>query len=124
MWWGAGIVALLLVTAAPARGDDELSQARTHYRNATRAYELGSYDEAIREYSEAYRLKDDPAILYNMAQAHRLADHHTEALRLYRMYLIKVPDAQNRAEVLSKVEALQSLVEQQKRARELPPTRR
>jgi tetratricopeptide (TPR) repeat protein len=117
--YGAALL-LSLVLVAPARGD-EVAEARTHYRNATRAYELGAYDEAIREYGEAYRLKDDPAILYNMAQAHRLAEHHAEALRLYRMYLIKVPDASNRSECLAKIEALQKLVDDAKKAKSIPP---
>jgi tetratricopeptide (TPR) repeat protein len=110
----------LACLASSARADD-LTKAKEHYRNATRAYELGAYEEAIREYSEAYRLKDDPAILYNMAQAHRLAEHHAEALRLYRMFLIKVPEAPNRAEVVTKIDALQKLVDDQKKAKTLPP---
>lgn len=115
-----GVWLVLLALSTFARADD-LAKAKEHYRNATRSYELGAYDDAIKEYAEAYRLKDDPAILYNMAQAHRLAEHHAEALRLYRMYLIKVPDAPNRAEVASKIETLQKLIEDQKRAKTLPP---
>jgi tetratricopeptide (TPR) repeat protein len=98
---------------APAFADD-VSSARAHYRKATNAFELGNFDESIREYTEAYRLKDDPAILYNLGQAHRLADHPAEALHFYKMYLTKVPGAPNHAEVESKIESLQSQVELRK----------
>jgi hypothetical protein len=46
-----------------------------------------AFDEAIREYSEAYPLHPDAAILYHLGQAHRLAGHPKEALFFYRMYL-------------------------------------
>jgi tetratricopeptide (TPR) repeat protein len=95
---------------------DELSSAREHYRKATKAFELGAFDEAIREYTEAYRIKDDPAILYNLGQAHRLAEHPGEALHFYKMYLTKVPDSPIRAEVESKIDILQKLVDQQRKA--------
>jgi tetratricopeptide (TPR) repeat protein len=100
---------------------DELTSAREHYRKATKAFELGLFDEAIREYTEAYRIKDDPAILYNLGQAHRLAQHPAEALHFYKMYLSKQPDAPNRAEVESKIDTLQKLVEQQQKAQNLSP---
>lgn len=114
-----GILALMLL-AGSAQADDVI-KAREHYKAGSRAYEIGSYEEAIREYGEAYRLKDDPAILYNMAQANRLAEHPTEAEHLYRMYLMKVPNAPNRAEVLNKIDALQRLLEDQRRTKNLPP---
>jgi tetratricopeptide (TPR) repeat protein len=117
-------VILLLGTVwqSAAAADDDVAAAREHYRKATNAFELGNFDEAIREYEQAYKLKDDPAILYNLGQAHRLAQHPSEALHFYKMYLSKVPNAQNRAEVESKITALQQLVDQQRAATAMPPT--
>jgi tetratricopeptide (TPR) repeat protein len=119
MGWSRLWCALVLLSSTTSA--DELSEAREHYRKGTLAFELGAYEEAISEYSQAYRLKDDPVILYNLAQANRLADHTTEALHLYRSYLSKVPNAQNRDEVLAKIEALQKLIEDRRRAHTLPP---
>jgi hypothetical protein len=125
--WIASVLAVVVVVASPggaqaAPPEDDVAAAREHYRKGTRAYDLGAYDEAIAEYSAAYRIKDDPALLYNMAQAHRLAGHATEALRLYRTYLIKVPDAPNRDQVQLKIEELQKLVDQQNKTKhQLPP---
>lgn len=116
------VFGILIVGHAAAYATDDVTAAREHYRKATMAFELGAFDEAIGEYEEAYRLKDDPAILYNLGQAHRLAQHSTEALHFYKMYLSKVPDASNRAEVESKIAALQQLVDQQRAATSMPPT--
>lgn len=107
------MAALLTLSAGVARGDDQ-GTARDHYIKGTRAYELGLYDEAIAEYMAAYKAKDDPALLFNLGQAHRLAGHPAEALRFYKTYLAKLPEASNRADVESKIRDLRELVEKQK----------
>ena len=107
------VMTLLALSAGMALADDSGS-AREHYVKGTRAYDLGLYDEAIAEYMAAYKIKDDPAFLFNLGQAHRLANHPAEALRFYRTYLAKVPDAPNRAEVEAKMAEMSRRVEQQK----------
>jgi tetratricopeptide (TPR) repeat protein len=107
------MAALLTLSAGVARGDDQ-GAARDHYVKGTRAYELGIYDEAIAEYMAAYKAKDDPALLFNLGQAHRLAGHAAEALRFYKTYLAKVPEADNRADVEAKIRELKELVEKQR----------
>jgi tetratricopeptide (TPR) repeat protein len=115
------IAALLTLSAAVVRGDDQ-GAARDHYTKGTRAYELGLYDEAIAEYMAAYKAKDDPALLFNLGQAHRLAGHPAEALRFYKTYLAKVPEAANRADVESKIRELKELVDKQKPLQAEPRT--
>jgi hypothetical protein len=112
---------IVVFTGAAHGAEGDTERARELYEKARKAYELGLYDEAISEYTEAYKLRDDPAVLYNMAQAHRLAQHPVAALSLYRMYLIKVPQASNRAEVKAKIDALTKLLEDQKKAQDMPP---
>jgi Tetratricopeptide repeat len=102
----ATLVACFLLQAT-AWGDGDKRVAREHYRRATKAYEIGQYDEAIREFGEAYKIKDDPSILYNLAQAHRLAGHREEALRTFRMFLLKVPDTPHRADAEARIAELQ-----------------
>jgi hypothetical protein len=113
-------VVVLVVMPNVVHADDR-AQAREHFVKGTKAFELGLYDEAITEYMAAYKAKDDPALLYNIAQAHRLAGHAAEALRFYRVYASKLPNAANRSEVQTKIEELQKLVDQQKRTQNLPP---
>jgi tetratricopeptide (TPR) repeat protein len=116
----AFIVVFLVLLPVPVRADD-VAEAKRHFALGTKAYELGAYDEAISEYATAYRLKDDAAILFNLGQANRLAGHSTEALRLYRMYLLKVPNSPARAEVEQRIAETQHQIEQQKPVREAAP---
>jgi hypothetical protein len=102
----------VLLACAPAWADETAARAREHYQRGTTAYEVGQYDEAIHEFAEAYKLKNDPSILFNVAQSHRLAGHRTEALRAYRMFLVKLPGSPNRREV----EALIANLEQTRAA--------
>jgi len=120
---GGIVVAVVVVVACAASTAraDERSEARDHYVKGTKAFDLGAYDEAINEYSQAYRLHDDPALLYNIAQAHRLAGHSADALRFYRMFLVRSPNSPIRGEVEQKITELQKLVEQQKKTENMPP---
>jgi len=109
------LLVLSLCISSAAFGD-ERTDAQKHYVQGTKAFDLGAYDEAIAEYSTAYRLRPDPALLYNLGQAHRLANHPTDAIHFYRMYLSKVPNAPNRDEVTTKLDELQRQLEQQRAA--------
>jgi tetratricopeptide (TPR) repeat protein len=116
------VLLTVVVLAVPVRADDNAAAARDHFQRGSKAFDLGVYDEAITEYNLAYRLRDEPALLYNLAQAHRLAGHAADALRFYKIYLTKVPNAANRRECETKIAELQKLVDQQKRTQQsLPP---
>jgi tetratricopeptide (TPR) repeat protein len=120
----AGLLLLVIAITAAAASTavaDERTSAREHYLNGKKAFELGQFEEAISEYAAAYRLKDDPALLYNLGQAHRLAGHAAEALHFYKVYLNRLPNAPNRDEVVTKIAELEKLVEQQKKAANLEP---
>jgi hypothetical protein len=110
----------VLFSAQVAAADDRTS-AREHYLNGKKAFELGQFDEAVNEYAAAYRLRDDPALLYNLGQAHRLAGHASEAVHFYKVYLNRMPSAPNREEVITKIAELEKLIEQQKKTANLEP---
>lgn len=118
-------MAVLLAAVSIARADDAddaaRGRAREHYAKGTSFFDLGRYDDAITEYELAYQAKNEPNLLYNIAQAHRLAGHATAALRFYKMFLTKVPEASNRDEVQGKIETLERLIEQQRRSQNSPP---
>lgn len=116
----AAVVSLLAALPSLSHADDK-ARAREHFGKGSKAFDLGAYDEAIAEYSACYRIVDDPALLYNIAQAHRLAGHSAEALRFYRLYLTKVPAAQNRDEVELKIAELQKAIAQLEKTQNMPP---
>jgi tetratricopeptide (TPR) repeat protein len=88
---GVAIFFAALVVASTARAENKPSaqsaDARAHYEKATTAYALGRYADAAGEFEQAFALKPDPALLYNAAQAYRLAGRRDRALELYRNYL-------------------------------------
>lgn len=108
------VMAVLAVAgAASAEQLDDVNAARTHYKKGTRAFELGHYSEAIKEYEAAYEAKDDPALLYNIGQAYRLSGNNAEALRAYKMYLHRLPEAGNADEVRGRILELQKTIDEQ-----------
>ncbi|HVJ17169.1 MAG TPA: hypothetical protein VM686_17135 [Polyangiaceae bacterium] len=76
-------------------------RAREIYAQGKAAYAEGRYAEALADFEHAYALSGAPALLFDMAQAQRLAGPHQcrQALALYRSYLAAVPKADNRREV-------------------------
>ncbi len=88
------LLGLALGDAAAAEPD-----ARSLYEHGTTLYDLGQYREAAHEYEAAFKLRPSPPLLFNIAQAYRLGGDPANALRAYRSYLRRSPDASNRAEV-------------------------
>lgn len=118
----AFIVAFSAVT--PARADDAAAAsaaAREHYQKGTSFYDLGRYADAIKEFEAAYEIKNDPALLYNLAQSNRLAGNSEQALHFYRTYLRYVPKAANRTEIEERIKQLDQLVAQKSAAQTAPP---
>ena len=93
--------------AASAADDAATASLKKHYEQGAKYYNIGKYDEAIKEFEAAYEAKSDPLILYNLAQAHRLAGHNTEALRIYKNHLRAMPDSPYLADVQKHIAALE-----------------
>src|SRR5690349_5773821 len=67
------------------------AQAKAFVDHGIAAQDAGQYDVAIRYYEEAYRLVPHPDLIFNIAQAQRLAGRFDEALATYRRYLDAAP---------------------------------
>jgi tetratricopeptide (TPR) repeat protein len=109
------IVLTLLSVATLGRADD-VAAARDHYAKGKRAYDLGHFAEAAKEYEAAYQAKDDPALLFNLGQAHRLARNYPEAILAYKAFLRNVPDASNRTDVESRIHEMQAALDERAQA--------
>lgn len=116
---------LLLTTsvamAAPAN-TTSAEEARAHYKKGLSYYALQKYAEAANEYEAAFELEPDPALLYNAAQAHRLAGGKTRALALYQSYLRLFPGQSNRNDVQRHIAALKIAIESDAKSRSNTPT--
>ena len=88
------IVAIVLVYAMlpSARAAEEApNPAKAHYDKAEELYNQGSYDEAIVEYHEAYRLKPHWNVLYNIAQAYERLLDYAQSVTWFERYLSEAP---------------------------------
>src|ERR1700742_1607102 len=99
------LAAVCLAHGAPARADDA-GDAKVHYQKATAHYAVGEYKEAASEYEAAYKAKQDPALLYNAAQSHRLANDNQKALLLYKNIVKLYPTSKYAAESKDRIDKL------------------
>jgi len=82
---------------------EDVEEAKRYFEKAETAYKLGEFNEALRNYEAAYKAWNNPAFLFNMAQAHRQQYtldkkpfHLHKALTLYKTYLREAPKPQNK----------------------------
>lgn len=116
------IVLVALTFVGGARAEETVSEARNHYDKGLAAFALGRYSDAADEYEKAFSLKTDSALLYNAAQAHRLAGHYDRALHLYQSYLrIFGKRVKNGPKVQQHIDELEKIVSAQAQEKDRPP---
>src|ERR1041384_6239867 len=80
-------IAPIAVVATTARAEpapkSKVQAAKTYVDAGLVAQKAGDYDTAIQLFTKAYELVPHPVLLFNMAQAHRLAGRIDRALTLY-----------------------------------------
>jgi tetratricopeptide (TPR) repeat protein len=109
------VIGMLTSLSAPARvhGDpapaaDKRALARQYVEAGLAAQRAGDYDTAVTMYQKAYQLVQHPVLIFNIAQAHRLAGRGKEALTLYRRYVAEAPEgdeASTAREFIAELEA-------------------
>jgi len=114
------IVGSLLFTRA-SFGDSKSVDARAHFQSATSHFAVGEFAEAADEYQKAYKLKPDPALLYNAAQSYRLANNLEKAQILYRNFLQLYPNEGNAEEVRTQIAKLREAIAAADKAKNAPP---
>jgi tetratricopeptide (TPR) repeat protein len=108
------------VVLAKPPDDPKAVQARQHYEAGLGHFNLREFPQAIAEFEAGYRLKPDPVFLYNLGQAHRLADNPEQAVYFYRAYLRTSADVAHRAEVEERIGTLEKLIVDKKAAARPP----
>jgi tetratricopeptide (TPR) repeat protein len=110
------LAAATLLGAGVARaGDPAPSDAKARYLSGQSHYNLNEFAEALQDFKEAYRLRPDPAFLFNIAQCERQLGNLEEAIKFYRSYLRNKPDAGNKREIERKIEELKGLIDAKKK---------
>ncbi|HMG55242.1 MAG TPA: hypothetical protein VK601_17215, partial [Kofleriaceae bacterium] len=83
----AALAGALAPQAGRAQPAPDLTRARDLYQSAQAAMNDGRYDDAARDYSAAYDLSSDPALLYKIGRARERAGACEIALGYYARYL-------------------------------------
>jgi hypothetical protein len=119
------LLVLLLSTVAlggQARADN-VEEARAYVNKATAAYALNHYAVAAENFEKAFELKPDPALLYNAAQAYRLAGNKERALELYESYVrVYTGKKEMRPDIEGHIKQLKEAIERDRAAATSPPT--
>jgi hypothetical protein len=102
-----------VLAVGPDEGAGAATDAKRHYEEGTKAFNLGEFARAISEFKATYNAKPDPLLLYNIAQSYRLAGDASQALFFYKSFLRNMPGATNRKEVEAQVRKLEKQLQQQ-----------
>ena len=86
-----------VASAQPKQSD--VQKAATLYDKGKRHFDIAEYGAAIAAWKEAYLLSSEPLLLFNIAQAHRLAGDCAQANRFYLNYKRVQPKPPNQAEL-------------------------
>jgi tetratricopeptide (TPR) repeat protein len=97
-------------SAAPPSPEDKV-KAREHYQKGLTHYDIKEYPEALAEFKNAYRVVQDPAFLFNIAQCYRKLGQNVEALDYYHNYMRRFPSAPNRGEVERRIQEIEREME-------------
>jgi tetratricopeptide (TPR) repeat protein len=106
-------------SAQPTSKKEKEKAAKAYVDAGLAAQERGDHDTAISMYAKAYELVPHPILVFNMAQAHRLAGRTAQALDYYRRYLAdaaKGPKAKTAREFITALEG-QLVVDEAAKAR-------
>jgi hypothetical protein len=111
------VTALAQDAPAPAKHADDPTavEARRHYEEGTKAFNLGEYPRAIGAFKAAYNAKPDPSLLYNIAQSFRLQGDAGQAIFFYKSFLRNLPATPNRKEVEARIRTLEKQAEEQRK---------
>lgn len=116
------IVTLTLAICSAAFADqseaDKKAQAKLHYEAGDRAFRLGEFEKAVREFRASYELSGVPLLLYNVAQAYRQLGNTKQALFFYQQFRATEPTGDARRITEERIAELKLVLEQQQRAQE------
>jgi len=93
------------------------------FRQSAELYREGKFREAVDLLREAYRLKQEPVLLYNLGRAceNMGAEGSACAIDAYSRYLAENPDAKNRGAIEQRIAILRAQREEPVSAARTPP---
>jgi hypothetical protein len=117
----AMIAATAVFLFAAASRADKRDDAKALFDEGEKAFDVGRFEDAATRWIAAYELVGNPTLLYNIAQAYRLANSYDKALQFYQAYLRRVEKTKVRAEVEARMIEMRKLGDLQRKSNEAPP---
>ena len=114
-------LAIVCVLAASAAADSNVEQGRGHFKQGKAFQDAGAFERAAEEYKLAYEADPRPEMLFNIAQAYRLAKLKEQALDYFRQYLEKQPNGAGADEARKHVVTLTKEIDEDNAAKQAPP---
>jgi hypothetical protein len=115
----ASVIAACVVAMASspvaAEPDSDDAEVRRLYERGQAHYRSGEYRAAARIFLRAYDLRALPELLFNAAQAHRLAGSCATSATLYRRYLERADSPRGRAVIERHLAAMDACVARRQR---------
>jgi tetratricopeptide (TPR) repeat protein len=112
---------LIALLATGPLAQAELDDARAAVDAATSEYDLGHYKESLAHFEKAYKLRHIPALLFNIAQCHRMLGELKEAAAVYRNFLIKDPQNSRVEQAKTLLAQIEDALGRQAQAQNAPP---
>jgi tetratricopeptide (TPR) repeat protein len=127
VWSVVGLAIALGYPLSALAQSSDATHARELYEEGARLYNLGQYENALRAFEQAYAASGAKPLLFNIAQAHRLAgpSHCEKALSAYETYLREDPQTSNRVEVEQRIVEMRACSDRERasQAAATPPPR-
>lgn len=90
-------------------------RARTEFEHGRKAFDEGDYRGAWGFFHNAYRLSGRAQLLFNIGQTADRLGRDSEALQAFKMYLERLPKADNERDVENRIRALEERVKDAER---------
>ena len=94
------------IERSTSAGDESVIEAKRRFEEGERLYSLGEYARAIELFRRAYELSGAPALLFNIAQAHRLNGDCRQAIEIYRHFVWLTAESPSRDEAENHIAVL------------------
>lgn len=95
---------------APGEDASRVAHAKVLFEKGASAYAAGRYYEAIEIFSEVDRLYPNAQLCFNIAKAYDNLGSRPGALRSYREYLRRSPDAPDKDAVVARMHELETIL--------------
>jgi hypothetical protein len=102
------VLVLGTLIQAPAFSAPGSAAGRKHAAMANKLAAHNRCKDAVAEFTKAYRLLKDPALLFSRAECYRKIGKDSQAIEDYGRYLAKMPQAPNRSTVEAQIVSLRS----------------